>query len=120
MNKFLRVLFIWFFIASVGGYTEATDTSEISGVIEEVADDGSYIVIGGTKIGTTRDFLDGAYLEKGDNVKIFTEQTDQGMQVMDYEYIFDDVSWEYGDEYDTGLNPEDTEEVYPEEESPEY
>ena len=82
----------------------ATKQTEVEGVIKEIAQDSSYIIVGDTKIITTQEFLEDSYLEVGDKVKVTVEETAQGLEAVSYEYIFDDES------------PEDSlSEEYPEE-----
>ena len=64
------------------------------GTISDIATDGSSISVDTgketIKFLTTKDFIDEAYMETGDKVKIVGEKTDTGMKLVDYDYIFDE------------------------------
>jgi uncharacterized protein with ParB-like and HNH nuclease domain len=63
----------------------------ISGEIEKIADDGSYIVIGGQQIATTAAFIEEAFFEVGDKVKVevISEEGSQTPKAVKYEYDFE-------------------------------
>ena len=69
------------------------------GTISEIAADGASISIDTgketVKFITTKDFIDEAYMETGDKVKIVGEKTAAGVKLVDYDYIFDEA-------YETG------------------
>ena len=114
MNKkfFVPVLVLVFafsvlplFFMPEGWAEEAVEENElaaISGVISEIADDGSYIIVDNgsnkTKFLTTKEFVEEAYLEVGEKVKAFGEQTSGGLKLVDYEYIYEGDSEEYNSE----------------------
>jgi len=60
----------------------------IRGVVDEVAPDGSFIVVSGTKILTTRVFLYESFIEKGDEVEITVKNSAQGLEAVDYDYTY--------------------------------
>jgi hypothetical protein len=62
----------------------------VKGTVKEIAKDGSYIMIDATKINTTKEFLEDAYLEVGDKVEITAKQDKDGLSAVDYNYIFDE------------------------------
>ena len=70
------------------------------GTISDIAADGASITVDTgketIKFITTKDFIDEAYMETGDKVKITGEKTDVGIKLVDYDYIFDE-SYETGD-----------------------
>lgn len=72
------------------------DLITVTGVIKEIAEDGSYIVVDdgvkGTKFITTKEFIEEEYLEVGDKVKASGEETSKGIELKDYEYSYDDDS----------------------------
>jgi len=69
------------------------------GTISEIASDGTSISVDTgketVKFITTKDFIDEAYMEVGDKVKIAGEKTDTGLKLVDYDYVFDEA-------YETG------------------
>ena len=67
---------------------EATQT--ITGVVEEVADDGTYVIVSGTRIETSPELADEAYFENGDSVKITATSSGTSLTAVDYEYIYED------------------------------
>lgn len=71
----------------------------ITGKIEQIAEDGSFVVVNGSKIITTQEMVDENYLMEGDEVIVNTEKTDQGIKA---------VSIDFADE---GNDEEDYEEV---------
>jgi len=82
--------------ASVTPATTANPNAvTVQGTVSEIAADGTYVIVNdGTKpvkFTSTKDFLDEAYMEVGDKVKIIGENSDAGLKIVDYDYIFDDV-----------------------------
>ena len=67
---------------------EAAQT--ISGIVETVADDGTYIIVSGTRITTSPELAEEAYFEKGDKVKISATSSGNELQAVDYEYVYED------------------------------
>lgn len=65
------------------------------GTISEIAADGTSISVDTgketVKFITTKDFIDEAYMETGDKVKIVGEKTDAGVKLVDYDYVFDEA-----------------------------
>lgn len=61
------------------GQTTAQDRAAVKGVIMEIAQDGSYIMVENTKVLTTQDFIDTFSLEQGDWVEIVAEKNDNGL-----------------------------------------
>jgi len=63
----------------------------IVGEIEKIADDGSYIVISGQQVATTAAFIEEAFFEVGDKVKVevIREEGSQTPKAVKYEYDFD-------------------------------
>ena len=92
MIKYLMVLLgmICVLVAPVCVGAQDGQTSVISGTVEQIAEDGSYVVVSGQKLVTSKDFLDSSYLEQGDEIKVTVKSTDQGMEVVDFEYNFEE------------------------------
>lgn len=70
--------------------TEQSKEEIVKGIIRQIAPDGSYIVIGDTKILTTKEFIDDSYLEVDDNVEVAADKTDQGLKAKSCNYIFEE------------------------------
>lgn len=67
----------------------------VKGTITEIGQDGSFIIIvdddtNATKFTTTPEFLEEAYLEVGDRVVISAVPSEQGLKIVDYDYLFDE------------------------------
>lgn len=99
---FLIALFL--FSAAGAGFAQNEKEEIVKGTIQEIAKDGSYIVVDGKKIITTKEFLEESYLEVGDNVEITAQMTKNGLEAVDYRYIyeeepeFSDYEYEYEEE----------------------
>jgi len=92
-----KIFLVAFFVAAVVGQAFAQNATTVEskekivkGIIKEIAADGSYILVNDTKIATTKQFLEEAYLEVGDNVEITVSQGASGLTAEDYNYIFDE------------------------------
>jgi hypothetical protein len=79
----------------------------VKGTVKEIASDKSFITVDGTKILTTKEFLEDSYLEVGDKIEVSVEKTDQGLKAKSYNYIFEEEAL-----------PMDSEEGAPSEEAP--
>jgi len=92
MRKVIQISLLFLFAICFTGYIYAQEAGDeiVKGVIEEVAQDGSYIIVNKQKINTAKDFVDEAYFEVGDKVKIEVKSSAQGLEAVDYEYIFDE------------------------------
>lgn len=62
----------------------------VKGNVEEVAVDGTYILIAGTKVLTTKEMIEDAYVEVGDKVEASVQDTADGKKLVNLKYIFDD------------------------------
>lgn len=84
------LIFSLVIMCSLSGFAFAPAEEEaqrtVSGVIQQIDPDGGYIVVDGEKIITSREFVEEAYFEVGDDVTIFTEETKDGPKAVDYEY----------------------------------
>jgi len=69
---------------------QETEAMSITGKVEQIAEDGSYIVVDSKTIITTQEFLDESYLEAGDMVKLTLKNTDKGLEIVDYEYVYEE------------------------------
>ncbi|MBN2120876.1 MAG: hypothetical protein JW734_07480 [Candidatus Omnitrophica bacterium] len=103
VKQILALLAVSFLLlVNTTGFTQGDPTAKetLNGTLTEIAEDGSYIMLDGTKILVSQDFLDGFYLEVGDKAEIIAERTDQGLQAIDYDYAFDDDDTVYEMEKD--------------------
>ena len=95
MGRVKTVFFILFFAFFCTGVSMAHDENvgqkSIKGKINEIAADGSYILVDNLKILTSQDFLTESYLEVGDSVEIIAEDTSDGLKAIDYYYVFEDL-----------------------------
>ncbi|MCM8823833.1 MAG: hypothetical protein NC822_04060 [Candidatus Omnitrophica bacterium] len=75
---------------------EATQTSTqeeqvtIKGVVQEIAEDGSYIVVEGQKILTNKEFIEDAFLALDDKIEVIAVNTPEGLKAVDCNYIFEE------------------------------
>ena len=63
------------------------DEQKVTGTVQMVADDLSYVVIGEQKIMIPKAMLDYFNMEVGDEVEVIVIPSDQGLQAVDYDYI---------------------------------
>ena len=114
MKNIVTVIIVALFIVHGLGSVYAADPVIIKGIIEEINEEGGYIVVDGTKIITDERFLEYAFYELGDAIEVTVEQGDGGLNALDYTYSVetDEDSWtETVDEeiviYDEGQTIED-------------
>lgn len=97
---------------AVGGVSLAqapskkTIEEKITGTVEDIAEDGTYLIVDGTKILTTLEFLEDTYLEVGDKVEITAIKTDQGLEAKDCKFVWDEEegeSWPEEERSDQGM-----------------
>ncbi|MFC1668328.1 hypothetical protein ACFL1T_02965 [Chlamydiota bacterium] len=98
MKKKLSLLFLICSIFMVVCFLNAENSEVITGVIQEVSEDNDYIIVNAIKIMTTEKFAQEAIFEVGDKVEITVEKNDQGIQAVDYKYIFEDEEEEEEEE----------------------
>ncbi|MCF7908604.1 MAG: hypothetical protein K9L86_07040 [Candidatus Omnitrophica bacterium] len=103
MKKYLTLLLVMILAGTTFAFAQEDDSVLLKGKIEQISEDGSYITVGGQKVLTTKELVEEAYFELGDNVEIKAENSQEGLRALSYEYIYDE---ELG--YD-----DDSEEVYP-------
>lgn len=92
----------------------AEDQITFKGVVTEIAEDKSYIVLDDgitkTKLLTTEEFLEDSYLEVQDEIKAYGEKTSAGIELKDCTYDYDDYLGESIDDEesldDTSLSDE--------------
>lgn len=89
LAKYFLILCVSIAFVSVAFGEDAGPSVE--GTVMDIADDGSYIMIGDTKVLVTKDFLEDSYLEIGDNVVVNTKNGDNGIELVSFHYAFDDM-----------------------------
>ena len=76
----------------------------VKGVIVEIAEDGSYIVVNDknekVKFITTKEYVDDAYLEINDKITAYGEKTSTGLNLTDYDYGYNESSSEETEDED--------------------
>lgn len=60
----------------------------VKGTVETIAADGSYIIVDGKKILTSKEFIENYYLEPEDAVEVMAENKEEGLTAVDCQYIF--------------------------------
>ena len=129
MNKYFIIFLVSLFSLSILSFAEVGDKKtivdeiEVDGVFVEIGripnteeaekcgvelNDDGYIIVDGQKIITPSDFLEEAYFDVGDKVEITVEETDEGLEAVDYNYIFDDIP-EMQDQDDTETSTSESE-----------
>jgi hypothetical protein len=97
MKRIVPIVLLVVFSCAFPVFAETT----VKGTIQQIADDGSSLVVDGKKIITDKDFIDEAYFEVGDKVEIVADETPQGLKARSYEYIFDEEGTPYDDDQGT-------------------
>ncbi|MBU1122640.1 MAG: hypothetical protein ABIH71_00105 [Candidatus Omnitrophota bacterium] len=77
-------------VCKVGLAEEVNDNIVIQGVIEEISKTQDSLTIDGNKIIASPEFFEESFLEVGDKVKIITKKDKNGLEIVSYEYIWDD------------------------------
>lgn len=78
------------FTLTVFGFAQEQDMIVIEGTIEEIAEDGSYIIIDETKIITDKDLLESSYVSEGDDVIISAEKTSLGLKANSIDFSYEE------------------------------
>ncbi|MBU0650903.1 hypothetical protein KKC59_03230 [bacterium] len=88
---FVMVMFVMFSLTVVNlSFAQETMGKSVSGTIEQIDENGAFLVVDGQKIMTDKGFLEDSYLEVGELVKIDVQETADGFKAVDYEYIYDE------------------------------
>lgn len=103
LKKHLFLVLIFAFMNFGLGFAQEGKPA-ISGKVEQIAEDGSYIVVDGNKIFVTEEFMEEFYPEVGDKVVVTIEDTAKGPKAIECDYIFEDEP--ELNEYEEGLTPE--------------
>lgn len=70
--------------------TALNEQTIIKGEVKEIAEKGNYIIIGATKLITTKEFIEDLYLEVGDKVEVSAKKSLEGLEIVEASYIFED------------------------------
>lgn len=106
MSKHLLFILAVFSVILCGPvFSQEAGETVIEGVIEKIAEDSSSILVAGTTIITSPEFIDGHYLEVGDKVKITVQEETTGLIAIDCTYVFDDAGF-YEHELDESIYEE--------------
>ena len=73
-------------------FAQDEDVSVIKGEISQIESEAGYITVGGENIYVTNDILEESGFEEGDLVELSVQETEKGLELIDYEYVF------FGDE----------------------
>lgn len=106
MKKYLAILLIIIFTGITFGFAQEDNLVLLKGKIEQIFEDGSYIIVDGQKVLTTKELVEEAYFELGDKVEIKAENTPEGLRILNYKYDYDQES-EYDDNSDVIYSDED-------------
>ncbi|MBI4846604.1 MAG: hypothetical protein HY810_09100 [Candidatus Omnitrophica bacterium] len=76
-------------IASVSFSQENKENQEnkIVGIVQEVAEDGTYVIVDGKKVSISEEVKDYNNMEQGDEVELIIEETQNGPVVVDFNYL---------------------------------
>jgi len=107
MKKHLALLLIMIFTGITFGFAQEDNSVLFKGKIEQIREDGSYIVVDGQKVLTTKELVEEAYFELGDRVEIKAENSQEGLRVLSYEYIYEEESG-YDDSGEETYSDEDS------------
>ena len=97
--KVLVILIVCAFMGfpGINSYSSQGENILITGEVEAIADDGSFIVVDGSKIFTEGDFLAGSYLEAGDVIAVTVKEDSSGLRAVSFKYFFEGELDLYGD-----------------------
>lgn len=91
---------MWMILFVAGGIIVANlfsaypqDEQTVAGAIEQIAEDGTFIIVAGKRITTTPEFLEENYLEEGELIEAEVKDTPQGLAIVDYQYLYDDSDY---------------------------
>jgi hypothetical protein len=90
MIKKISVLLVMVMVLSLlsaNVFAQEDDKNMITGTVEEVAEDGSYIILDGQKMMVDSELLEYMNMEAGDEVELVVDETDQGLVVVDFDYL---------------------------------
>lgn len=91
----------------------------VRGQIDSIAEDGSYIVVNGTKILTSSEAVKASFFEVGDQVEITTSSTDDGLVADNYRYVTEEeLSGNVSPTEESNVSEYSLPETTPEEEYP--
>ncbi|MFH1459458.1 MAG: hypothetical protein ABIG64_03680 [Candidatus Omnitrophota bacterium] len=86
LKKISSIVCVCFLMAIVCSPIFAQEENTLKGIVQEVAEDGAYVVIEGQKI-MISDEIEGMDLEEGDEVELIIKETENGPVAVDYNYM---------------------------------
>ncbi len=96
MRRLIAGLIIFIFIEIYGtAYIHCQEAQKggkevvFSGTVKEIAEDGSYIIVGDQKVSTTQRFLDRYLPAEGDGVEITARETREGLDAVGCDFMLD-------------------------------
>ena len=72
----------------------------VGGLVQDIANDDSYVIISGRKIFTSEKFREVTFFEIGENIEIIAEISENGLEAVEYKYLFEEV-----DPYEEEIDP---------------
>jgi hypothetical protein len=85
-----RVVGMLAVLALVAGVAFA-ESRVIEGTVEQIADDGSFIMVDGQKIVTDQATVEDFFIEQGDEVSVTTDDADGALKLVDLDYVFPEI-----------------------------
>jgi hypothetical protein len=106
MKRRMAFISLFLFLCALSLSVHAQEELTITGTVEEIAKDGTYIIVDGQKIMTSEEFIEDSYLVEGDRIAVLVNRTSQGLEAVDFDYVFDDEDSSEDDELEFD-EPED-------------
>jgi len=85
-----RVVGVLAMLAMVAGVAFA-ESRVIEGTVEQIADDGSFIMVAGQKIATDQATVEDFFIEQGDEVSVTADDADGALKLVDLDYVFPEI-----------------------------
>ncbi len=80
-------LSLMFLSLSSSVFSQEENTVKVTGTVQEIPEDASYVVIDGQKISISKDIADYVNMEVGDKVELIIQETEQGKVAVDFDYL---------------------------------
>ena len=89
VKRILAAMVIVLLVSCLAGSANAQEENIklIKGVVQEVAADGSYLILNDQKMLIDEEIAEYMNMEAGDEVEVSVEETGQGITIMDFNYI---------------------------------
>jgi len=110
MKAFSRFLMIVFFLGGIC-FALYAQSQLIKGTVDEVSEDGSYIVVDGRRVELSYSVQREASFDVGDKVELNVDFSGSTLEATDYDYIFEDYTYDSENlDYEKDLSFDDKEE----------